>query len=241
LIPIISQILLLDDPPQELPKQLRMAINSVRSAFAQCRYTIYDNETLRGFIAKNYERDVLAAYDVLRPYSYKADLGRFCLLHTMGGWYFDVAVTVQTGIVVGEGVELMAFRDIQRNSRTSWSCQTAALYSRPKNPVLRTAIDMIIRNCRDRYYGVTPLCPTGPTLLGEALAAHRANACHLFGDFLELTPTYPQKNRAFVLDDGAIFAWGKRAEGGDLTALGIRGGNNYNDLWTARKIYELPT
>ena len=100
---------------------------------------------------------------------------------------------------------------------------------------------MIISNCRDGYYGVTPLCPTGPTLLGEALAAHRANPRHLFGDFLELTPTYPQKNRAFVLDDGAIFAWGKRAEGGDLTALGIRGGNNYNDLWTARKIYELPT
>jgi hypothetical protein len=52
-----------------------------------------------------------------------------------------------------------------------------------------------------------------------------------------LTPTHGQKNRAFVLPDGTIMAWSKPAGGGDLTGLGARGVNNYNELWAARKVY----
>jgi len=237
LIPSISQIFLTDGDQQELPPHLQRAVESVRRALPNCRHTIYDNQRLRAFISEHYDGDVLETYDALRPYSYKADLGRYCLLNVLGGWYFDISVHALLGISLSEQVELLAFRDIQRNSSTSWACSTAVFYSRPMSKVLRTAIDLVVRNRKEDYYGITPLCPTGPTVLGEALAVNRANPRHIFGDLLELTPAHQEKNRAFVLPDGTILAWGKRAAGGDLAALGVSGGNNYNELWKTRQIY----
>jgi mannosyltransferase OCH1-like enzyme len=239
-IPIVSQIFLTDGDRRELPSALRAAVDSVRRAFPKCSYTLYDGTALRQFIAERYEDEVVATYDALRPYAYRADLGRYCLLHALGGWYIDVAVTMNASIQPDEAVELLAFRENLHHTRTCWGCVTAVLYARPGAPALRTAINLVVRNRRENFYGVTPLCPTGPTLLGEALAIHRADPRHLYGDYLDLTPLHPQKNRAFVLPDGTILAWGKRAEGGDLTALGVAGGNNSNALWKARQIYAPP-
>lgn len=233
----ISQIFLSDAEDKELPPFLRHATSTVQAAFPNEEHTIYDKETLRQFIADNYDLDVLWAYDSLRPYSYKADLGRFCLLNKLGGWYFDIAVRAVNAVGIGDRIEFLAFRDIQRFSYTSWACATTVLYSKPGNPSLVTAIEMIVNNCHEQYYGITPLCPTGPTLLGAALAANGGNVNHVFGDYMELTPTHEQKNRAFILPDGTIMAWSKPSGGGDLTGVGAKGVNNYNELWHARKVY----
>jgi mannosyltransferase OCH1-like enzyme len=232
----ISQIFL-SDTDQELSPFLRHAVSTVKSAFPNDNHTIYDKNSLRQFISDNYDADVLGAYDTLRPYSYKADLGRFCLLNKLGGWYFDIAVRVMNPVEVGDRIEWLAFRDIQRFSYTIWACATTVLYSKPDNIALTTAIEMIVNNCQEKYYGITPLCPTGPTLLGAALAANGGNANFVYGDYLELTPTHEQKNRAFVLPDGTIMAWSKPSGGGDLTGVGAKGVNNYNELWAARQVY----
>jgi hypothetical protein len=111
------------------------------------------------------------------------------------------------------------------------------LYSQPDNKALQIAIDTIVINCKEEYYGITPLCPTGPTLLGRALAVHGGQSDFVYGDYLELTPTHEQKNRAFVLPDGTIMAWSKPSGGGDLTGVGAKGVNNYNELWGMREVY----
>ena len=233
----VSQIFLSDDKDQKLSPFLRHATGTVQGAFPDQKYTIYSKESLRQFIADNYDLDVLWAYDSLRPYAYKADLGRFCLLNKLGGWYFDIAVrAAHQPVTVGSRVEFLAFRDIQRFSFTSWACSIGILYSQPNNPALQFAIEMIVKNCHEQYYGITPLCPTGPTLLGAALAANGGNANHVFGDYLELTPTHQNKNRAFILPDGTIMGWGKPSDGGDLTGLGAEGTNNYNQIWAERKV-----
>ena len=232
----ISQIFL-SDTDQELSPFLRHAVSTVKSAFPNDNHTVYNKNSLRKFIADNYDADVLGAYDALRPYSYKADLGRFCLLNKLGGWYFDIPVRVMNPVEVGDRIEWLAFRDIQRFSYTSWACATTVLYSKPNNSALATAIEMIVNNCQEKYYGITPLCPTGPTLLGAALAVNGGNANFVYGDYLELTPTYEQKNRAFVLPDGTIMAWSKPSGGGDLTGVGAKGVNNYNELWADRQVY----
>lgn len=233
----ISQIYLSDSEDQSLSPFLQHATATVRNAFYNDNHTIYNKESLRRFIADNYNADVLWAYDSLRPYSYKADLGRFCLLNKLGGWYLDIAVRMVNPVEVGERIEWLAFRDIQRFSYTSWACATTILYSKPDNVALANAIDMIVENCQEEYYGITPLCPTGPTLLGRALASIGGNVNFVYGDYLELTPTHEQKNRAFVLPDGTIMAWSKPSGGGDLTGVGAKGVNNYNELWAKREVY----
>lgn len=232
----ISQIFLSDDG-DELSPFLQYATGTVKAAFPDATHTVYTKDTLRQFIADNYSEQVLWAYDCLQPYSYKADLGRFCLLNKLGGWYMDIAVRMVNPVEMGPRIEFLAFRDIQRFSYTSWACATTVLYSRPDNIALQTAIDLIVDNCREKYYGITPLCPTGPTLLGQALASNRGHVNFIYGDYLELTPTHEQKNRAFVLPDGTIMAWSKPSGGGDLTGVGAKGVNNYNELWAQRRVY----
>lgn len=232
----ISQIFI-SDTDDELSPFLQYATNTVKAAFPTANHTIYTKDSLRQFIADNYDTDVLWAYDCLQPYSYKADLGRFCLLNKLGGWYFDIAVRMEYPVEIGDRIKFLAFRDIQRFSFTSWACATTVLYSQMDNPALVTAIQLIVKNCHEQYYGITPLCPTGPTLLGQALAINGPNADFIYGDFLELTPLHEQKNKAFVLPDGTIMAWHKPSNGGDLSGLGAQGVNNYNDLWQRREVY----
>jgi len=232
----VSQIFL-SDAGNELSPFLQHATSTVKAAFPEATYTLYNKESLRQFIADNYDAEVVWAYDTLKPYSYKADLGRFCLLNKLGGWYLDIAIRVVNPVEVGPRIKWLAFRDIQRFSFTSWACATTVLYSQPDNPALTTAIQLIVNNCHERFYGITPLCPTGPTLLGQALAMNGPNADFVYGDYLELTPTHEQKNRAFVLPDGTIMAWSKPSGGGDLTGVGAKGVNNYNELWAKRDVY----
>jgi mannosyltransferase OCH1-like enzyme len=233
----ISQIFLSTNPAEELSPFLKHATGTIDACFPSAEHVVYSSETLRAFIAENYEKDVLWAYDCLAPFSYKADLGRFCLLNKLGGWYFDIGVRAFNAVDLGDRIEFLAFRDIQRFSYTSWACATTVMFSKPDNKALQLAIEMIVSNCKEQYYGITPLCPTGPTLLGKALAANGSQSNFIYGDYLELTPTHGQKNRAFVLPDGTIMAWSKPAGGGDLTGLGAKGVNNYNDLWAAREVY----
>lgn len=232
----ISQIFL-SDAGDELSPFLQYATGTVKAAFPSANHRVYTKEALRQFIADNYDADVLWAYDCLKPYSYKADLGRFCLLNKLGGWYLDIAIRVVNPVEVGPRIKWLAFRDIQRFSFTSWACATTVLYSQPDNPALTTAIQLIVNNCHERFYGITPLCPTGPTLLGQALAMNGPQSDFVYGDYLELTPTHEQKNRAFVLPDGTIMAWSKPSGGGDLTGVGAKGVNNYNELWAKRDVY----
>jgi hypothetical protein len=232
----VSQIFLSDNGA-ELSPFLGHATGTVRQAFSEADHQIYTKESLRAFIEANYEEEVLWAYDCLKPYSYKADLGRFCLLNKLGGWYMDIAIRMVNPVEVGPRIKFLAFRDIQRFSFTSWACATTVLYSQPDNKALQIAINTIVNNCKEEYYGITPLCPTGPTLLGKALAAHGGQSDFVYGDYLELTPTHEQKNRAFVLPDGTIMAWSKPSGGGDLTGVGAKGVNNYNELWAARQVY----
>jgi hypothetical protein len=48
----------------------------VKAAFPDHDHTLYNGETLRGFIENEFDREVVSSLDRLRPYSYKADLGR---------------------------------------------------------------------------------------------------------------------------------------------------------------------
>ncbi len=233
----VSQIFLNEANSLELSPQLQYATSTIKALFPGSDYKLYGNDDLRSLIKSHYDEEVLWAFDTLRPYSYKADLGRFCILNALGGWYFDIGVRGDTPVEIGERIKFLAFRDIQRFSFTSFACATTILYSQRNNHALSIAIRQIVENCKREYYGITPLCPTGPTLLGQALARHGGDADYVFGDYMELTPSHEQKNRAFVLPNGTIMAWSKPASGGDLTALGATGVNNYNELWQRRQVY----
>ena len=231
----ISQIYL-STQDTELPVLLKQKVESIKQNFS-LPHQIYSNEKLRQLIAQNFDVDVLRAYDKLLPFSYKADLGKYCLVYHYGGWYFDISIRSQFGWIPEPEIELVTFRDIQRNSNTCFACTSGIFYAKKGSEILETAIRDVVKNCREEYYGITPLCPTGPTVFGKAIAKYGASQQIVLGDFLPLTPSHSLKNLAFVFPDGRIFAWHKNVDGGDLSALGAQGTNNYNDFWHQHNVY----
>jgi mannosyltransferase OCH1-like enzyme len=233
----VSQIFL-SDAGDELPPLLKQRADTVRLLHADMDYRLYGLASLRQFIADHFDREVLRAYDKLKPYSYKADLGRYCLLYRLGGWYFDISLQVLLKVAFPPEIACLAYRDIQFNSRTSWACNGAIIFSRPGNEVFKLAIDHVIQNCRNEYYGITALCPTGPTVLGRAFAVYGARREFVFGDLTALTPNRDDHNFAYVLPNGLLHAFRKKSGGAGLALLGAQGTDNYNQLYDARNVYD---
>lgn len=232
----IFQIYLSENEHQPLPELLKINSEHIKNVFQDCTYQLFTNTSLRNFIKDNYHDDVLIAYDTLIPFSYKSDLGRFCLLNKLGGFYFDMTIRLLSSIIIDENVQMLLFRDIQKNSLTCWACTTGVMFSKPSNQVLDLAISIIVNNCKTCYYGISPLCPTGPTVLGEALCKTGATIKILYGDTKYLTPEYDIKNLSFILQNGSIFALGKEP-GKQLTDFGGQGVNNYTNLWYNKNVY----
>jgi mannosyltransferase OCH1-like enzyme len=221
-----------------LPPYLGECVETAKQIFPMLRHVLYDMESAREFIAKQFGSEVVTAFDKLNPYAYKVDLFRYCVLHAVGGWYFDIAVRPLARVNVPQDIETIAFRDMMIFSQTNWACSTGILYARPNSAVYQKAIELAVGNCKSNYYGINPLCPTGPVVLGKAFALQGESSNRLFGDLMVLTPNHNKKNIAYVLHDGTIFAFGKPAGGGDLTQVGASGTNNYNDFYAARTVYK---
>ena len=241
----ISQIFL-SDKNENFPDYLQKTTSSISRYYYDHIHKVYNNEELREFIKFNYNSEVLWAYDSLRPFSYKSDLGRFCILYKHGGWYFDIAIKCLRKFEVNEEVDMICFRDEQRHSKTSWAAAGGIIWSKPKNEILLSAIEGIVQNCKDKWYGRTPLCPTGPALFGEAIARNNRYKNIIFGDLVRPKVPFTRKNlpifrnlikSKFILPNNKVIALVKPAKGGDLKSLGMTGSNNYNDYWHSKSVY----
>lgn len=233
----------ISDQNADPPELLRGAIASVQQCFSAYRYTRHNGESLRAFIEQHFDRDVLAAYDKLCPYAYKADLGRYCLLYQHGGWYADISILMRQPVgPVGPDVDLVYFFDLGDGvvpGRSLFDVSNSLLYVRPRQAVLERAINSVVRHCREEYYGTSIYCPTGPAVLGAAIASEPRSARHVSGHLMALTPNHPRRNLSFVLPDGQILALFKKGwmQPGDVLFGKREGTNNYADLWVRRQVY----
>ena len=241
----LSQIYI-NDGNSRLPELLRYSSSTSKACLSTCDYVLYDHEHLRSFIEASYCSDVVAAYDQLVPYSYKADLGKFCIAYEIGGWYVDVSIKFLKKISrIEDGIDMIYFNDLGDGltpRRLSYSVQASLFYSKPKNPVFKVAINKIIENCKTKNYGVTPACPTGPGVLGASLAQVGRKPSHLVGDFMPLTPMHPNKNRSYIMLNGEIDAlhknaWLPAAKPAEISSMGAKGTKNYFEIYHARNAY----
>jgi mannosyltransferase OCH1-like enzyme len=233
----LFQILITDVPNEKLPHTIAHSIEKLVSLYPDANYRMLHEAEIRDTLASSFGPEVLAAYERLNPYAYRSDLARYCFLYLFGGLYVDVGISFHARIPLPKGATFFAFRDANLHARKSWAVSNGIIYAEKGHPILAKAIQRVVENCQTEYYGMTPLCPTGPTLLGRVVCEEDSDTVCCYGEFLTLTPNLAKKNRAFVMDDGTIVAFPKPGEGGDLKSLGVQGTNNYNNFWHARKVY----
>lgn len=234
----------------QLPSRLEEASRISQESLSGFDYTRWNNESLREFIAASFPVEVVRAYDQLQPLSYRSDLGRFCLLYAFGGWYADIGLKLISPTLSKIPVNGMGFfKDLERGlgfpipAGKTFDVCTGLIVSQARHPALMRCIEMIVRNVRNKYYGINPLAPTGPHLFGKVLSSFEIPMVRQIGFYMPLTQAFMNKNRACVLESGEICAWAKdawhskEAGGGNIAALGLSGANNYNDFWHERRVY----
>ena len=122
-------------------------------------YYLYDDNMCRDFISTNFDKDVLYAYDTLKPGAYKADLWRYCILYKYGGIYLDVKYKSINNF------KLIKLTDKEYFCRESNNgIYQAILCCLPNNPILYKCIQEIIINTKYKNYTSNYLSVTGPQL-----------------------------------------------------------------------------
>tara|TARA_B110000967_G_scaffold201436_1_gene238713 strand:+ start:1025 stop:1903 length:879 start_codon:yes stop_codon:yes gene_type:complete len=139
----------------------------------------YSDNDSRDFIKNNFSNETLITYDKLIPGAYKADLFRYCILYMNGGIYSDL--TQRFTKPFNEFIDfkkdnLYLVEDKEQHNIplisghlpqggkliSSKGIQISFIASRPGNEIFKSAIDGVIKNVGDKYYGTNPLHPTGP-------------------------------------------------------------------------------
>lgn len=242
-LPNVFQIYISDDGsgPSDV---LNDAIASVKRCFSAYQYSLHNGESLRTFIEENFDKEVVDSYDKLRPFAYKADLGRYCLLYQLGGWYSDISIMMRQPVnLVEKDVDLVYFFDLGDGitpGRSLFDVSNSLLYSKPRHDVFEHAIKMIVQHSKQEYYGNSIYCPTGPGVLGTSIANEERSNKHISGHLMALTPNHPRRNLSFVLPDGqilALFKKGWMAPNELLFGRHQEGTNDYAELWAKRQVY----
>jgi mannosyltransferase OCH1-like enzyme len=150
----------------KIPIQMKKAINTWLNLNSEYEYEFYDDIKSREFIKNNFDKQVLMAYDTLKPGAYKADLWRYCILYMYGGVYIDidtVALLPLRNIIDKDDIFVSA-RD--QNKDAIYNAFIACV---PNHPFLYEMIKYVVNNTQNKYYGINPLDPTGPVGFGKIM------------------------------------------------------------------------
>lgn len=231
----VSQILISSTHPSDVTPILPATVERLRASLPEgSSHTVWSHDALVAFLEESFPRDVVLAFHALRPYAYKADLARYCLLARFGGWYVDIGVEVVAPFPDAAGADMIVFVDEGAQYNCTWPVATSFLFARRGHPVTRVAVDLVVRNCRERFYGNNPLCVTGPVTLGQAFALFGPQPAGTRYRVGRYGARAPGARREFLLD-GSTLALSKDAPGG---VLAVPGSNDYNAFWHAGDVFD---
>ena len=228
----ISQILITDEgSSSKLPEVIQQNVRSIKSLYPNSTYRLFSRDCIRELMKANFEANVLEAFDGLRPYAFKADLARYCILFLFGGIYVDLSIRLLHKLRVGSGKGLVCFRDVCG----LWGVANGLIYAEAGRREMSEAILGVVKNFSRRHYGASPLHPSGPALFGRVLATNDCEEEIEIGSFQSLTGNNHPANYGFVDSSGRIIAL--RMKTSSLSDLGVDGANNYGEIWSARQVY----
>jgi mannosyltransferase OCH1-like enzyme len=215
--------------PNEISSALRKLFVETLILNKDFKIEYYSDINCRNFIKNNFTKDVLWAYDYLKPGSYKADLFRYCILYKKGGIWSDLTDKILvdlTKYIDFDSERIVLVQDLLHKNLPG--IQIAFMAARPKQSIFLKAINGIVSNCKNKYYGKTFLDVTGPRFFFRIV---RDNEPKLF-DYLKIrfdgNYYYISKKKIVKFKSQRIFL---------NTYLKRNNKNHYSKLWKERKIF----
>jgi mannosyltransferase OCH1-like enzyme len=173
----------------ELPKSVKESIEKLKEQNPEFTHQLFDEKECREFIETHYSRRILDAYDSIVPHAIKADLWRYCYMYKNGGIYLDIKYYGINGFKLILLTDKEYFcKDIVRSLGGIYN---AILICKPKNKIMLKCIQQTVKNVEKKYYGPSPLCPTGPLMMKNFFTEKQKK------DF-ELTHEYINDTNRFI-------------------------------------------
>ena len=152
---------------KKLPKKMKKCTEILKKNNPEFNYYLYDDNDCHTFIKKNFNKDILDTFDKLIPGAYKAELGRYCILYINGGVYIDIKFKPINNF---KFMNLLDKEYLCKDIKQSGSgIYNAIMICKKNNTLLLNAINIIVDNVKNNYYGNSMLEPTGPLLFKKIL------------------------------------------------------------------------
>ena len=211
---------------KNLPNSMKSAVNKIINTNPEFNYYLFDDDDCRNFIKLNFDARVLHAFDSLIPGAYKADLWRYCVLYKNGGIYLDIKYEPFNG-----------FKFINLTENEHWvldmdkiGIYNALMVCKPNNEILLKAINKVVDNVKNRFYGLSTLEPTGPLMLAQFFTQNDKNNFDMYHDI------YISVVNRFIFFNGYIILKSYKTylnEFNKTTKV-----SHYSNLWENRNIYK---
>ena len=240
----LHQVLITDHPDPEtlLPPDLQENVRSLRACYPRATYRLWNTPAVEALMRERFEPEVLTCFRALSGFSSKCDLARMCIVYTQGGLYSDIGLRHFHNVAPPDSFGIVAFQDLQTGAPLWCAVSAAILWCQAGRPEPRIAIDLILQNWRDRYYGPLPVYVCGPVVFGAALVKamaqvdFRANDHEYYvGHIAGMYPFTAQSSISFVTPDRKVVA----IRFGSISQIkdGSLATNDYGELWASRRAY----
>ena len=210
---------------KNLPPKMFESVNLIKNLNPRFNCQMFDDNDCREFIKNNFEPIVLHAFDSLIPGAYKADLWRYCILYKNGGIYLDIKYK-----------PLNDFKFITMTEKEHWVLDVnkvviynALMVCKQGNEILLKAINKIVENVKNKYYGNNALEPTGPMLLASFFSNAEKNNFDMKHTFYS-----SHENRFIHFNDYIVF---KSYSGYLKEHKNNNKVEHYSILWQKKQIY----
>jgi len=211
---------------KSLPPLMQENVNKIILNNPAFKHHLFDDDDCRNFIKNNFNSDVLNAFDSLIPGAYKADLWRYCILYKKGGIYLDIKYKVVNAFKFINLTESEHFvLDIDKDS-----VYNALIVCLPGNNFLLNAINRVIENVRNKFYGINSLHPTGPRLLGDIIPKNVKSKLDMSHEY------YKSLENKFIFFKGYVVLMGYSGYYSEQSTNQKTG--HYSSYWGSRKIYK---
>lgn len=252
----IHQILINDENkiPKELPDTYHMCYEQLKKIYPDDDIHLYSGDELEEIIKKNFSIDVYTSYKKLKPYAFKSDLARQCLLYLYGGLYIDLNIFLVKKIPNLEDLDFFAFRDYSKSSQWTWAVHNSIIFSKKNSFINKLSIDFIVDNCKTSRYWKNCIDITGPTILGRSLVFSLNSNISTKGELrffekdlldeeirftLDLMGYKSKFVSGFFMDEkSSLIAIKKHSFPGDISSLGYLGTNNYISMYENYEVYD---
>lgn len=148
-----------------LPPKMKKNVENLKRQNPEFNILLYDDDDVLNFLIENFDDDVVNSYNALIPGAYKADLFRLCILYKLGGIYIDIKYSCVNNFKL---INLIDGSNYYVKDRAEMGCcgiyNGFMVFKKNTNELL-LAINQIVSNVKNRYYGNSCLEITGPDLL----------------------------------------------------------------------------